>query len=120
MNPEWSEPRVINKSWVLVASCVDHSMNKRRAGAINHGLDGSLGGQYTSSAVPCCWQCRRCAGLRYASEGGALLIRGRGALARILTAAFGPGHSPRPEPWYPYVFKSPQEAAEAGFCALNG
>jgi hypothetical protein len=72
------------------------------------------GGQYTSSAVTCSWQCRSCAGLRYASEGGALSIRGRGAFARMLTAAYGPGRSPRPEPWYPYVFKSPEEAAEAG------
>jgi hypothetical protein len=51
MNPEWSEPRVINKSWVLVASCVDHSMNKRRAGAINYGLDGSRAD--STQAVPC-------------------------------------------------------------------
>ena len=34
------------------------------------------------------------------------MIRGRGAFARMLTAAYGPGRSPRTEPWYPYVFTS--------------
>ena len=52
--------------------------------------------------------------LRYSSEGGALLIRSRGLLGLL----FGVGHSPRPEPWYPLVFSSPQEAAVAGVCNL--
>jgi hypothetical protein len=30
------------------------------------------------------------------------------------------GNLPRPELWLPYVFNSPQEAAEAGLCALKG
>ena len=77
-------------------------------------------GEYTSSAQTSTWQCRRCAGLRYASEGGGLVHRGRGAIARLFEAALGPCRSERPEPWYPYVFTSPQEAAEAGLCTLNG
>jgi hypothetical protein len=56
------------------------------------------------------WGCRKCNLLRYASEGGALLIRPRGTLGLV----FGTGHSPRPESWLPYVFTSPEEAAEAG------
>jgi hypothetical protein len=68
------------------------------------------GGRYTNSAQTSLWQCRTCAGLRYSSEGGALLIRPRGTLGLV----FGTGHSPRPEPWLPYVFTSPEEAVEAG------
>jgi hypothetical protein len=56
------------------------------------------------------WGCRRCNLLRYASEGGALLIRPRGTLGLV----FGTGQSPRPESWLPYVFTSTEEAAEAG------
>jgi len=51
------------------------------------------------------WRCRECAGLRYASEGGALLIRSRGLLGRLL----GVGHAPRPKPWLPIVFSIPSE-----------
>src|SRR5215469_2495618 len=73
-----------------------------------------LGGQYTSSSMRSSWGCRKCSLLRYASEGGALLIRPRGMLGLV----FGTGHSPRPESWLPYVFTSPEEAAEAtGFAA---
>jgi hypothetical protein len=74
------------------------------------------GGQYTNSAQVSDWQCRSCAGLRYASEGGALVHRGRGAIARLFEAYDGPLRSDRPEPWYPYVFTSPAEAAAAGLC----
>jgi len=73
------------------------------------------GGQYTSSARVSDWQCRSCAGLRYASEGGALIVRSRCAMLRPLSGL----SSPRPEPWYPYVFSSPADAAAAGFCKLN-
>jgi hypothetical protein len=69
------------------------------------------GGQWTRSVRRSSWQCRTCAGLRYASEGGALLICDRGIIRRL----FGVGRSDRPQPWYPYVFTSPQEAAESGF-----
>jgi len=69
-----------------------------------------LGGQYTSSSTRSTWGCRKCNLLRYASEGGALLFRPRGTLGLV----FGTGHLPRPEPWFPYVFSSPEEAAEAG------
>ena len=66
------------------------------------------GGEFTCSAQRSQWQCRTCAGLRYASEGGALAPSGRGWIAR----AFRPVHLPRPEPWYPYVFSSLDQAAE--------
>ena len=69
------------------------------------------GGAYTTSVHRSGWQCRSCARLRYASEGGALLIRDRGIIRRL----FGVGRSDRPGPWYPYVFSSPQQAAESGF-----
>lgn len=55
------------------------------------------------------WQCRQCAGLRYASEGGALVTRGRG-----FSAQFGPIHSDRPEVWHPYVFTNPADAQGLG------
>ncbi len=57
------------------------------------------------------WECRTCAMLRYSSEGGALLIRSRGLISRL----FGMGRAARPEPWYPLVFSSLDQAAEAGF-----
>jgi hypothetical protein len=53
------------------------------------------------------WECRTCAKLRYSSEGGYLR-------PGMLFRAFG--NFPRPELWLPYVFTSPQEAVEAGFC----
>lgn len=56
------------------------------------------------------WRCRSCARLRYSSEGGYLRP---GALFRAF------GNLPRPESWLPYVFTSPQEAAEAGICELS-
>jgi len=33
----------------------------------------------------------------------------------MLGLVLGTGRSPRPEPWLPYVFTSPEQAAEAGF-----
>jgi hypothetical protein len=62
------------------------------------------------------WRCRSCARLRYSSEGGYLRGSGRGALAAIFRAY---GNLPRPESWLPYVFTSPEEAAEAGVCELS-
>lgn len=56
------------------------------------------------------WECRRCARLRYSSEGSALLFRG-GILSRLFGQPVGPVSSPRPEPWLPYVFSSPDRAA---------
>jgi hypothetical protein len=56
------------------------------------------------------WQCRNCAGLRYASEGGALVHRGRGALSRL----HGPMRWDRPDRWYPYVFSDPTDAKWLG------
>jgi hypothetical protein len=60
------------------------------------GLNGwELGGQYSLSSTRSSWGCRRCNLLRYASEGGTLLVRPRGTLGHV----FGSVHSPRPEPW---------------------
>lgn len=73
------------------------------------------GGQYTSSALRSSWQCRKCAGLRYSSEGGALILRSRGNWFRALEAKFGTTRSDRPEPWYPYIFSSPTDIFSAGF-----
>ena len=63
------------------------------------------------------WRCRSCARLRYSSEGGHLRGSGRGAIAAFFRASFG--NLPRPEWWLPYVFTSPQEAAELGVCELS-
>src|SRR5215470_2536044 len=54
------------------------------------------GGRYTTSARSCSWQCRACAGLRYAKEGEALVIRG-GPVSRLLRYPVPDLPSPRPE-----------------------
>ncbi len=77
------------------------------------------GGRFTSSVQRTHWQCRVCAGLRYASEGEALVLRSRWPFFRVLETAYGRSRSPRPEPWIPYVFSSPRDAAVAGFCMLK-
>jgi hypothetical protein len=64
------------------------------------------GGEFTNSARTSSWQCRRCAGLRYASEGGALVHRCRGEIGRLFKLLDGGFRSDRPEPWYPCVFTS--------------
>jgi hypothetical protein len=52
------------------------------------------------------WQCRRCGELRYASEGGALVLRSRiPALREFLSK-----HMDRPAPWYPHLFSDPADA----------
>jgi hypothetical protein len=56
------------------------------------------------------WQCRECAGLSYASEGGALLYRPRTAFGRSVAVLDGFVQHPRPEPWYPFVFVNPLQA----------
>jgi|ERR1017187_117620 hypothetical protein len=56
------------------------------------------------------WQCRECAGLRYASEGGALVFHPSTALGRLIEEVEGPRSSPRPAPWYPYIFTDPRDA----------
>ena len=73
-------------------------------------------GPYTTSARTTDWQCRTCAGLRYASEGGALVLRSRGSWFRALEMHSRMTRSDRPDSWYPYVFSSPADAAAAGFC----
>ncbi len=62
------------------------------------------------------WRCRSCARLRYSSEGGHLRPGFRGNLGAMFRAL---GNLPRPESWLPYVFTSPEEAAEAGICELS-
>jgi hypothetical protein len=101
---KWSLPR--NGGHTILLAC-PHCCSLRRD---LYGWE--AGGQYACSAQRSQWQCRRCAGLRYASEGGALLIRSRGLVGRI----FGVGRSDRPEPWHPYVFSNPADASAAGFC----
>ena len=44
-----------------------------------------------------------------------MLIRFRGILGRML----GVVRSDRAGPWYPYVFTSPEQAAEAGLVELR-
>ena len=73
-------------------------------------------GEYTTSVRRTDWQCRKCAGLRHAAEGGALVLRSRWSFFRMIEQRYGGCRSPRPEPWYPYVFASPREAADAGLC----
>ena len=63
-------------------------------------------------AVMADWECRRCAELRYSSEGGALLMRG-GMLSRILGRPIRSVSSPRPEPWLPFVFSSLDQALDS-------
>jgi len=72
------------------------------------------GGRYTSSVVRSTWGCRKCNKLHHESEGGALVHRGRGAIARVLELCCGTLRSARTDPWHPHVFTSPEEAAEAG------
>jgi hypothetical protein len=93
-----------NRGRVRLLICAHCSIPRR-------GLYGwEPGGRFTNSVVRSTWGCRKCNLLRYASEGGALLIRPRGTLGLV----FGTGHSPRPESWLPDVFTSTEQAAEAG------
>lgn len=65
------------------------------------------------------WRCRSCARLRYSSEGGYLRPPGLGRLGLLGVRLRSLGNLPRPESWLPYVFTSPEEAAEAGVCELS-
>jgi hypothetical protein len=62
------------------------------------------------------WQCRRCAGLRYSSEGGRLVVRSRGNFILRIEAQHGVTHGslrwPRPPSWHPYIFSEPANAVE--------
>ena len=78
------------------------------------------GGPFTNSARHSRWQCRECARLRYASEGGALLYRPCTEFGRIAAELDGFSTFPRPEPWHPYVFSSPAAAAAAGSAKCDG
>lgn len=69
---------------------------------LRRGLYGwKAGAPNTRSAFRSGWQCRECAGLRYASEGGALLVRSRGFLGKVL----GVARAKRPQPWLPMCFR---------------
>jgi hypothetical protein len=50
-----------------------------------------------------------CAGLRYASEGGALLVRSRGVLGKML----GVAKAKRPQPWLPHMVRLYGAATES-------
>ena len=75
-------------------------------------------GRYTNSARICSWRCRACASLHYASEGSALVLRSRWSFFRMIEQRYGGCRSPRPEPWHPHVFTSPEQAAAADLCNL--
>lgn len=77
------------------------------------------GGRFTTSVVRSTWGCRKCNGLRYESEGGALVQRGRGAIFQFFKAALGPWSSPRTQPWCPHVLTFPKDAAEAELGAFQ-
>ena len=108
---KWSLPR--NGGYAILLAC-PYCCSLRRA---LYGWEPR--GPYTSSVQRCGWQCRRCAGLRYASEGGALVLRSRGHWFRALEMKYGTTRSDRPEPWFPYVFSSPADAVAAGFGTMN-
>jgi hypothetical protein len=57
--------------------------------------------------------------LRYSSEGGYLCPTGLRQLGQLGVMLAAYGNLPRPETWLPYVFASPEEAAEAGICELS-
>jgi hypothetical protein len=107
---KWSLPR--NGGYALLLAC-PYCCSLRRA---LYGWE--PGGPYTTSAQRCSWQCRKCAGLRYASEGGALVLRSRGNWFRALEMKYGTTRSDRPEPWYPCVFSSPLTQCE-GFGTIK-
>jgi hypothetical protein len=52
--------------------------------------------------------------LRYASEGGALVVCGRGAVAPLIDAHCELELPKRPPLWYPYVFSDPAYAQRIG------
>ncbi len=60
------------------------------------------------------WPCRVCAGLSYASEGGALVVRTR---CPALKPTSGLWSGPRPRAFDLFVFTSPWAALDAGLCS---
>lgn len=96
-----------NSATIRLALCPDCGSGRRALYAWEPG------GEYTTSVVRSRWKCRACAGLRYASEGGALVFRPRGLLARC---GPWPAHE-RPESWLPEILNSREQMARAGFRA---
>jgi hypothetical protein len=74
---------------------------------------------WSNSVRSISWRCRSCARLRYSSEGGYLRPGHLGRLGQLGVMLRALGNLPRPESWLPYVFTSPEEAAEAGVCELS-
>jgi hypothetical protein len=74
---------------------------------------------WSNSVRSISWRCRSCARLRYSSEGGYLRPSGLGRLGQLGVMLRAYGNLPRPESWLPYVFTSPEEAAQAGICELS-
>jgi hypothetical protein len=70
-----------------------------------YGWEPDEDGRFNTSVARANWRCRACHKLRYASEGGALVLRSR---------MFGRSRCARPDPWYPIVFTSREEAEQAG------
>jgi hypothetical protein len=104
-------PRNGGRVWLLICPY---------CGVPRFGLYGwEPGGRFTTSVARSSWGCRKCNRLRYESEGGALVHRGRGAIARLLELCGGALRSARTDPWHPHVFTSPEEAAEAGLVTLK-
>jgi hypothetical protein len=68
-----------------------------------YGWEPDEDGRFNTSVARSNWRCRACHKLRYASEGGALVLRSR---------MFGRSRCARPEPWYPIVFTSREEVAQ--------
>ena len=65
---------------------------------------------------PAGWPCRVCAGLSYASEGGALIIRHLLPQLRPVSHLL---RRPNPGRWEPLVFASPWAALDAGLCSRS-
>ena len=99
--------RVSQRSWGSLLIC--NSCQKPRRAL--YGWKTNEGPRNVSQAL---WPCRVCAGLSYASEGGALIVRSR---CPALRPSSGLWSGPRPRPWEPLVFSSPWAAADAGLCS---
>jgi hypothetical protein len=74
---------------------------------------------WSNSVRSISWRCRSCARMRYSSEGGYLRPSGLGRLGQLGVMLRAYGNLPRPDPWLPYVFTSPDTAAESGICELS-
>jgi hypothetical protein len=76
-------------------------------------------GRFTCSTVQTNWRCRVCNKLRYASEGGALGLRGYGAIAQVIDATYGRSRSDRPDQLLPLIFTSQSQVAGLNFTPMQ-